>query len=224
MEWNRRLPGGAKIGMHDHNTIAVGAETPVGSESDLGPVVQDMTHGLGMAVAVLNARKLVEKEPLVSPPASASLIEEVSKTCAQAGWQCAKRDNGQLAVPLELSDDFCQAQAIIRREREVSFIADILALDARSKLASCLEAVDVLLLRASARTPMVRAIAQTNGKVTFGAESFVVGPFSQEHIHHALCALSTFCQHTRKEVKALHEDQGIAEAYLEIHGWVKRQK
>ena len=136
--------------------------------------------------------------------------------CDDRGWTYVERGSGQLAITLDVPDQFCQAHAYQIGETEFRLGATLevpTELSLRSR-----HALEVFLLTACRLVRMARVgVVLHDGRSLYRWE--VVWPRlpSSAQLHSGLAALSVACRLTGRELHAL-SDESIACTYLRLRG------
>jgi hypothetical protein len=170
-----------------------------------GPVAPD---GAGASAAASACGAPVPGEP----PA-----DDLAAACAACGWPFNVRDNGVIAVALEVPGRGYHALL----ERNVNQLpvarVDLAGLGPLAPV--CRRAIAFLLFRAAAEFRLVRAWGTRAKNTTkVGLEVALPEPVAPPFLGQAFEALSVACRFIGREVTAL-TDAGLARAYLLSQGW-----
>lgn len=182
--------------------------------------------------ATARTRPVVSTDPGRSLSGAAESRSEIVRLCAEAGWSCHERAGGRVAVPLDVSGQFCEAMLMAGEQGGVRIEY---TLDAGERSSVSAAASSLFLLRANRVYRMARlamtyspACARTadSGEVAGGLSGvrFVWDVVLPEHagpadLNAALSALSVACRGTVRELQVLADDR-VAREYLAIQGMV----
>jgi hypothetical protein len=138
---------------------------------------------------------------------------ELERLCEEAGWVSSQRSSGRLAVELEGTEGFCQAQLGRRADGAVALSVEFD--DGQPALGVCGEAMAIFLLRCCGWLRMVRSVGASAGE---GASPrfeviFAVGP-SPSELSEALAALSVCVRFNSRELLVLARSEVVARSYL----------
>jgi hypothetical protein len=220
-EANGRLRGGAKFALvPGDDRLHVRAELPLEACSDLGAQLLEARRGCEAAAALARAGR--EKAANASPgrggpredePSSAMPAGDLARICEEAGWVFSERSSGHLAVELEGTEQFFQAQ--LGRRTDDSIALDVEFADCEPSSSVCADAVALFLLRCCGWLRMVRGVGAPAGR---GAAPrfevlFAVEP-SPSELSEALTALSVAVRFCVRELRVLARSEEVARSYL----------
>jgi hypothetical protein len=152
-------------------------------------------------------------------PESAADREEaahLARLCAEAGWAATQRENGTVAVTLEVGEAYYQAHVAAVPNGGVSVLVELGSVAATSDASR--EALALFLLICAAAVRMVRPFLGS-GEGCFRVGFEVVGASwpSPGWLDHAFAALSVVCRIAGREVTALADDR-VATGFLKTCG------
>jgi hypothetical protein len=200
--------------------IHVRAEFPLQVGSDLAAHLLEARRGCELAASL--ARGGREPGGGASPgrgdsrgdePVGPVSTGELERLCEEAGWVSSQRSSGRLAVELEGTEGFCQAQLGRRADGAVALSVEFD--DCHPAASACGEALAIFLLRCCGWLRMVRSVGASAGE---GASPrfeviFAVGP-SPSELSEALAALSVCVRFNSRELLVLARSEVVARSYL----------
>jgi len=137
---------------------------------------------------------------------------DLAALCAAARWPFNAREDGMLAVSLEVTGGFQQATVVVDAADGVVVRTPILDGEVPSA-AACRDALGLLLLRACGVFRMVRAVVDAaSGAVRF--EVVLGAQPTADELARALSALSVAWRLAAREARVLATDADVAQAYL----------
>jgi hypothetical protein len=220
-EANGRLRGAVKFALvPEDERIHIRADFPLQVGVDLGAHLQGASRGCELAASL--ARSGREQEDSASPgrgdskgdePVGPVPADELARLCEEAGWVFSERSSGRLAVDLEGTEGFFQAQ--LRRRADGAVALSVEFEDCHPAASACREATASFLLRCCGWLRMVRAVGASAGK---GAAPrfevvFAVDP-SPSELSEALAALSVSVRFCSRELQVLARSEAVARSYL----------
>ncbi len=184
---------------------------------DLASAVQGWFDAFCSIRATAPSQRSANSDRSVQPPHTPLTVdhdagEATRSLCDRTGWTYHERRNGQLAITLDVPEQFCQAQASLVGTRGYR-LSTALSMPANVSAKSS-HAIAVLLLTASHVVRVARAVALADGnKWAYRWE--VVWPRlpTEVQFQSGLSALSIACRMTVGELQALC-DRSIAGTYL----------
>jgi hypothetical protein len=207
LRWNAMLPGGARFALRPRLRARV--DLPLDDGVDLSRRVLDACAGLEAARARLVHGPEGED---AGPPGVAGAVA-LSDLCRESGWAFVEREEGRLAVELDVPGAFQQAAVEPHGGGVVVAVPVLEAAAAPSSV--CEQAVGVLLLRVCGIVRMARVVAEArNGYAPARFEVVFGSPPCAAELTHAFAALSVACRIAGREASVLWRDEGIARAYL----------
>ncbi len=220
---NAGLRGGVKFAVAGRRRAArLRAEVPTGDESDPKDTLRNVCLGFEDALAHLCGSKPApssDKPESWDPADSGCSRARLASLCAEAGWEVLERPDGVVAVRLGVEEGFHQATVGNADSGSLSVWAELAVRD--SWPSESWQALGAFLLQACAHLKTVRPAVRTldSGEAAAGFE-VVPGPGAgPEGLGRAFSALSAACNLTRKEVRALREEE-VGKAYLAmLRGW-----
>ena len=227
---NGSLPGRLKFVVPPHSMApAVAADLPMDEEGDgqgeiaatCGELHELLKRQHGRRPAGRGKKKTARRAPAKAANVADSPLtqtgdqvpaEGVAQLCAETGWTCTQRSDGQPAITLDVTGAFHQALAASTPDGSVRLAV---ALDVADSLPPvCRTAVQLFLLTASRVIRMVRATGSIDPSLpAYRWEVAWSETPSAFQFHHGLSALSVACRHTAREVEALGDEE-IAKQYL----------
>jgi hypothetical protein len=164
-----------------------------------------------ISVEELRTRRAEQGEPLTVDDEAGAAAREL---CHTAGWEYHERGSGQLAVTLDVPDQFCQAhtyQADHGRFRLHTVLDAPPPPSADSRYAMA-----AFLLTACRAVRLARATAEPlDGGYEYGWEVCWQTVPTVPQFHCGMSALSMACRMTLRELQAL-SDAAIASAYMRL--------
>jgi hypothetical protein len=175
---------------------------------------------------------VISTAPEQTTSGAAGSRSDLARLCAEAGWSCHERAGGRVAVPLDVSGQFCEAMLMAGEQGGVRIEY---VLDAGDRSSVSAAASSLFLLRANrvyrmARLSMTyspaRARTADSGEVAGGLSGVrfvwdvvLPEPAGPADLNAALSALSVACRGTVRELQVLADDR-VAREYLAIQGMV----
>jgi hypothetical protein len=220
LEWNAGLAGNCKFAL-DRREIVVRSEMAADDDITLATVerLAGELGGIRQALALLHAGNSREAASARTPAESEEAEVAsggLSGVLSEAGWKCAERAGGALAVDLECSPAFYQA----RVEAHAGGWRARVELE---RLGDCGEtlklALAVFLLSGGGFVRLVRpACWGTPADWRAGFEARMDIGLSAEEAGQVMTALSLACFHCGREAKVL-KDEAVAARYLAARGF-----
>jgi hypothetical protein len=228
VEANARLRGGAKFALlPGDERVHVRAELPLGVGSDLAARLLEARCGCGQAAALVRGGRAPEDGPWRSRSesdgdASASPVAEnaLDGLCEEAGWVFTRRSPQCLAVDLEETGGFSQAQ--LERRTDGALALTVKVDDCHPAGPSCEKALAIFSLRCCGWLRMARAAAEPASEGERPAGKRLVPRFevvlavdaSPSELSEALSSLSVAVRFGARELCALARSEELARRYL----------
>lgn len=221
VEANAQLGGGAKFALvPEDERVHVRAELPLGVGSDLAARLLEARRGCGQAAALARggrepgadsseSRGQGCGEPSGTPAAEGAL----DQLCEEAGWVFTRRTPGCLAVDLEETGGFSQAQLERRADGAIALTAEVD--DCHPAARSCQKALAIFLLRCCGWLRLARAVGEpaSDGAAPRFEVVLAADP-SPGELSEALSALSVAVRFGGRELRALARSEELARRYL----------
>jgi len=221
VEANARLWGGAKFALvPEDEAVHVRAELPLGVEADLANRLPEAVRGFREAAALAGSGRQPgngssrsrARRPRGSSAAPAAEAD-LDRLCEEAGWVFTRRSSGCLAVDLEGTAQFCQAQLERRADGDVAL--SVVLDDCHSESVCCGQATAIFLLRYCGWLRMTRGVVQkASERVTPRFEVVLAADPSPSELSEALAALSVAVRLGAEEVHVLARSEELARCYL----------
>jgi hypothetical protein len=221
VEANARLRGGAKFSLvPEDERLHVRAEIPLGVGSDLADRLLEAGCGCGQAAALARGGREPEdgpsrsrgengREPSVAPVTEGTL----DGLCEEGGWVFTRRSPECLAVDLEETGEFFQAQLERRADGAVALTAEVD--DCHPAAGSCGKALAIFLLRCCGWLRMVRAVGEpASERVVPRFQVVLAADPSPSELSEALSALSVAVRFGARELRVLAGSEELARRYL----------
>jgi hypothetical protein len=198
----------------------VRAELPLGVGTDLVTRLLEAVRGYGQAAALARSEREPEDDssrsrgqrpagPSVAPVAQA----ELDRLCEEAGWVFTRRDSGCLAVDLEGTAQFSQAQ--LERCADGDVALSVVLDDCHPETGSGGEAVAIFLLRCCGWLRMARGVGDpASERLAPRFEVALAADPSPNELSEALSALSVAVRFGAEEVRVLARSEELARRYL----------
>jgi len=221
VEANAQLAGGAKFALvPEDERVHVCAELPLGVGSDLAGRLLEASRGCGQAAALVRGGRAPGDgpsegcgKPSGEPSAAPAADGELDRLCEEAGWVFTRRSPGCLAVDLEETAGFSQAQLVRRADGSVALTADVD--DCPPATGSCEEALAIFLLRCCGWLRMARAVGEpASERAAPRFEVVLAADPSPNELSEALSALSVAVRFCAQELRVLARNEDLARRYL----------
>jgi hypothetical protein len=200
----------------------VRAELPLGVGTDLVTRLLEAVRGYGQAAALARSEREPEDDssrsrgqrpagPSVAPVAQA----ELDRLCEETGWVFTRRDSGCLAVDLEGTAQFSQAQLERRADGDVALSVVLDDCHPETETGSGGEAVAIFLLRCCGWLRMARGVGDpASERLAPRFEVALAADPSPNELSEALSALSVAVRFGAEEVRVLGRSEELARRYL----------
>jgi len=210
LQQNAGLAGGVKFGLAETaGQVHLLADLPLEQGQVPEPQFLDILAGVkkGMTQGTRSTRTRATTVSATQPQAS-DILEGLLE---EAGSPFTKRASGQIAVQLDVREQF--VQALIEEDPAVGIRLRTELPIAETASSLSRHAVSVLLLRACQTIRMARAAIGSGPAAPHYWEVCLPGLPTLDQLRHALAALSVAWKQTGREAEAL-QDERIVGAYL----------
>jgi hypothetical protein len=221
LERNAATWGNAKHVLLDTGCIGVRAEVPLdGFHGSTGAAnrnaILDALTGLSHAVGS-KAISAVRTRPA---PVGSGLgrDESLAMLCGESGWAFVERESGRIDIDLGVPrQPELQATVAPRPNGASDVTIELLPAGDVPTHPASLSAVVALMLSVSAHVRLARAVVlpSPEGRAAGFAVTLSQGRTVEELVH-ALTALSAAAEECGRELSALSQDAGLAEAFMQI--------
>jgi len=222
---NGLLPGGAKLVTDpDHSVIHAALELPL--DLDATPPAEIAGDALGNTLTAKINRAVDDLKQAARPHLncnnraarchSTAEAAELPALCAAAGWPSAPRNEGRIAVQLEVPHGY--AQAIVAWDDGLRATVDLYRTE-HSLSPSSRQAIAVMLLQLGGTARAVRpAVHSESGRDLLVLQAYLGPHPSARELDRILSGLSVAAGMCQREIGLL-SDEKISSRYLSARGW-----
>jgi hypothetical protein len=204
------LAANCKLASDDSGALHLRAELPASAESP--------ARVAAIEVAFAAAARWLAGVPLESLAAGVEACEaeapDVAALCAEAGWPFDRREGGELAVDLGVSDAYYAAIVRARAERihvECEIVSGV------APRGPCRDGLATLWLRANGAFRMMRAVFRRDAQSVSDSawiEALLPLTATAEELRDALGALCVAARHGAREAQLLAGSEAFARDFL----------